>query len=40
MSNPNANVLTLFCAGMVSLPRTTKIAVMVAADLLALPFCF
>jgi FlaA1/EpsC-like NDP-sugar epimerase len=29
-----------FCAGMVSLHRTTKIAIMVAMDLLALPFCF
>jgi len=40
MSNSNANVLTQFCAGMVSLHRTTKIAIMVSVDLVALPFCF
>jgi FlaA1/EpsC-like NDP-sugar epimerase len=40
MPNSNANVLMQFCAGMVSLHRTTKIAIMVGADLMALPFCF
>lgn len=33
-------VLSQFCAGMVSLHRTTKIALMVCIDLLALPLCF
>jgi FlaA1/EpsC-like NDP-sugar epimerase len=36
----NPNVVSQFCAGMVSLHRTTKIALMVVVDLLALPFCF
>lgn len=40
MSNSTTHLLTQFCGGMVSLHRTTKIAVMVIADLLALPCCF
>jgi FlaA1/EpsC-like NDP-sugar epimerase len=36
----NPNVVSQFCAQMVSLHRTAKIALMVAIDLLALPFCF
>lgn len=40
MPKSNANLIVQFCAGMVSLHRTTKIAIMVALDLLALPFCF
>lgn len=40
MPTLKVNYLMQFCAGMVSLHRTTKIAIMVAADLLALPFCF
>lgn len=40
MPNLNANLIVQFCAGMVSLHRTTKIAIMVVLDLLALPFCF
>jgi FlaA1/EpsC-like NDP-sugar epimerase len=40
MSMLNPNVVSQFCAGMVSLHRTTKIALMVVVDLLALPFCF
>lgn len=37
---PNPNVVNQFCAALVSLHRTTKIAFMVAVDLVALPFCF
>jgi len=33
-------VLNRFCSQMVSLHRTAKIAMMVTADLIALPFCF
>ena len=33
-------VMNRFCSKMVSLPRTAKIALMVTADLIALPFCF
>jgi len=33
-------VMNWFCSKMVSLHRTTKIALMVTADLIALPFCF
>lgn len=40
MSMLNPNVVSQFCARMVSLHRTAKIALMVAIDLLALPFCF
>lgn len=40
MPKPNANLIVQFCAGMISLHRTTKIALMVALDLVALPFCF
>ncbi|WP_313177036.1 nucleoside-diphosphate sugar epimerase/dehydratase [Massilia sp.] len=40
MSTPSTNILSQFCARMVSLHRTTKIAFMVAIDLLALPLCF
>lgn len=36
----NPNVTSLFCSRMVSLHRTSKIALMVAIDLFALPFCF
>jgi FlaA1/EpsC-like NDP-sugar epimerase len=36
----NPNVVSQFCSRMVSLHRTTKIALMVAIDLFALPFCF
>src|SRR3954470_24729743 len=34
------NLISQFCAGMVSMHRTAKIALMVGVDLLALPFCF
>jgi FlaA1/EpsC-like NDP-sugar epimerase len=37
---PNPNAVSQFCARMVSLHRNTKIALMVAIDLFALPFCF
>lgn len=40
MSTQSTNILNQFCARMVSLGRTTKIALMVAIDLLALPLCF
>jgi FlaA1/EpsC-like NDP-sugar epimerase len=40
MSMLNPSTVSQFCAGMVSLHRTAKIALMVAMDLLALPFCF
>ena len=33
-------LISRFCSRMVSLHRTTKIALMVTADLIALPFCF
>jgi FlaA1/EpsC-like NDP-sugar epimerase len=36
----NQALIGRFCSRMVSLHRTTKIALMVTADLLALPFCF
>jgi FlaA1/EpsC-like NDP-sugar epimerase len=39
MSMPNIRSVSQLCAEMVSMHRTTKIAVMVAVDLLALPFC-
>ena len=40
MSTQSTNVLSQFCARMVSLHRTTKIALMVGIDLIALPLCF
>jgi FlaA1/EpsC-like NDP-sugar epimerase len=40
MPTSNVNFLIQFCAGLISLHRTTKIAIMVVIDLLALPFCF
>jgi FlaA1/EpsC-like NDP-sugar epimerase len=39
MSMPNIKTLSQFCAEMVAMHRIAKIAVMVAVDLLALPFC-
>jgi FlaA1/EpsC-like NDP-sugar epimerase len=39
MSKPNIRTMSEFCAELVSMNRTVKIAVMVAVDLLALPFC-
>lgn len=36
---PNIRTVSQICAEMVSMHRTTKIAIMVAVDLLALPFC-
>jgi FlaA1/EpsC-like NDP-sugar epimerase len=39
MSMPNIRTMSEFCAEMVSMHRTVKIAIMVAVDLLALPFC-
>ena len=40
MIKSNQVLIGRFCARMVSLHRTTKIALMVTADLIALPFCF
>jgi FlaA1/EpsC-like NDP-sugar epimerase len=40
MSTLPTNLISQFCAGMVSMHRTAKIALMVGVDLLALPFCF
>ncbi len=39
MSMPHIRSVSQFCAEMVSMHRTAKIAVMVVVDLLALPFC-
>lgn len=39
MSMPNIKTMSQFCAEMVAMHRMAKIAVMVAVDLLALPFC-
>jgi FlaA1/EpsC-like NDP-sugar epimerase len=39
MSMPNFKTVSQFCAEMVAMHRTAKIAIMVGADLLALPFC-
>jgi FlaA1/EpsC-like NDP-sugar epimerase len=39
MSKPTIRTVSQLCAEMVSMHRTVKIAIMVAADLLALPFC-
>ena len=39
MPKPNVRTISHFCAEMVSMHRTAKIAVMVVVDLLALPFC-
>jgi FlaA1/EpsC-like NDP-sugar epimerase len=39
MSMPNIKTVSQLCAEMVAMNRTVKIAIMVAADLLALPFC-
>jgi FlaA1/EpsC-like NDP-sugar epimerase len=36
----NQALIWRFCSRMVSLHRTTKIALMITADLIALPFCF
>jgi FlaA1/EpsC-like NDP-sugar epimerase len=40
MPKLNQGLASQFCARMVSLHRRTKIAMMVSADLIALPFCF
>lgn len=40
MPNLKHGIMHRFCSKMVSLHRTTKIAMMVTADLIALPFCF
>jgi FlaA1/EpsC-like NDP-sugar epimerase len=40
MAKLNLVFVRRFCSRMVSLHRTTKIALMVAADLITLPFCF
>ncbi len=40
MAKLNLVFVRRFCSRMVSLHRTTKIALMVTADLIALPFCF
>ena len=40
MIKSNQVLVGRFCSRMVSLHRTTKIALMVTADLIALPFCF
>jgi FlaA1/EpsC-like NDP-sugar epimerase len=40
MPKLNQALISQFCSRMVSLHRTTKIAMMVVADLIALPFCF
>ena len=40
MIQPNQAFISRFCSRMVSLHRTTKIALMITADLIALPFCF
>jgi len=40
MPKLNQGLVSQFCARMVSLHRRTKIAMMVGADLIALPFCF
>ena len=39
MSMPNIKTVSQLCAEMVAMNRTVKIALMVAVDLLALPFC-
>jgi FlaA1/EpsC-like NDP-sugar epimerase len=39
MSMPNFTTVSEFCAEMVAMHRTAKIAIMVVVDLLALPFC-
>jgi FlaA1/EpsC-like NDP-sugar epimerase len=39
MSMPNIKSMSQLCAEMVAMNRTLKIAIMVAVDLLALPFC-
>ncbi len=39
MSMPNIRSMSQLCAEMVAMNRTLKIAIMVAVDLLALPFC-
>jgi FlaA1/EpsC-like NDP-sugar epimerase len=40
MPKLNQGLIGHFCSRMVSLHRTTKIAMMITADLIALPFCF
>jgi FlaA1/EpsC-like NDP-sugar epimerase len=40
MSTPNIKFVSQFCADMVSIHKLAKIALMVAADLIALPACF
>jgi FlaA1/EpsC-like NDP-sugar epimerase len=40
MLTPNPALISQFCTRLVSLHRTAKIALMVTADLIALPFCF
>jgi FlaA1/EpsC-like NDP-sugar epimerase len=40
MTTPPLNVVSQMCANMVSMHRTTKLALMVTMDLLALPCCF
>jgi Kef-type K+ transport system membrane component KefB len=40
MPKLNQGLVGQFCSRMVSLHRRTKIAMMVTADLIALPFCF
>jgi hypothetical protein len=40
MPKLNQGLAGQFCSRMVSLHRRTKIAMMVTADLIALPFCF
>lgn len=40
MIQPNDALIGRICVRMIALHRTTKIALMVAADLIALPFCF
>jgi FlaA1/EpsC-like NDP-sugar epimerase len=40
MPKLNQGLISEFCSRMVSLHRTTKIAMMITADLIALPFCF
>ena len=40
MSTSPTSMISQFCADMVSMHRTAKIALMVGVDLLALPFCF
>jgi FlaA1/EpsC-like NDP-sugar epimerase len=40
LSMPSPGFISRFCADMVSMHRTAKIALMVGVDLVALPFCF